>query len=104
MIGKISPLSRARSRALIICTSATSATTNQALRDRGLSRAGAGVNKGTVSKSKAAATAPSEAIPLRYPEGSHDAEALLVHPHTGNIYLVTKIAFANPEIYEAAAP
>ena len=62
------------------------------------------LSKGTVSKSKAAATAPSEAIRLRYPDGSHDAEALLVHPHTGNIYIVTKIAFANPEIYEARAP
>ena len=62
------------------------------------------LSKGAVSKSKAAATAPSEAIRLRYPDGSHDAEALLVHPLTGNIYLVTKIAFANPEIYEAPAP
>ncbi|HET6670980.1 MAG TPA: hypothetical protein VFH15_12195 [Pyrinomonadaceae bacterium] len=58
----------------------------------------------SLSKSKAAATAPSEALRLRYPDGSHDAEALLVHPHTGNIYIVTKVAFANPEIYEAAAP
>ena len=57
-----------------------------------------------LSKGKAAATAPSEAIRLRYPDGSHDAESLLVHPRTGNIYIITKIAFASPGIYEAVAP
>ena len=62
------------------------------------------LSKGTVSKSKAAATAASEAIRLRYPDGSHDAEALLVHPATGNLYIITKTPFANPGIYEAAAP
>ncbi len=29
---------------------------------------------------------------------------LLVHPRTGSIYIVTKIAFANPGIYEAPGP
>lgn len=62
------------------------------------------LGRGTVTKSNAAATAQSEAIRLRYPDGSHDAEALLVHPQTGNIYIITKIAFANPGIYEATAP
>jgi hypothetical protein len=37
-----------------------------------------------------AETAPAEAIRLRYPDGPHDAEALLVHPVTGDIYIVTK--------------
>ena len=55
-------------------------------------------------KSKPAATEQSEAIRLRYPDGSHDAESLLVHPRTGTIYIVTKIAFANPGIYEAPGP
>lgn len=62
------------------------------------------INTKGLAKSKAAATDPSEAIRLRYPDGSHDAEALLVHPRTGSIYIVTKIAFANPGIYEAPGP
>ena len=35
-------------------------------------------------------TAPADAIRLRYPDGPHNAEALLVHPTTGDIYVVTK--------------
>jgi hypothetical protein len=54
--------------------------------------------------SKALTTEPAEAIRLKYPDVAHDAEALLVHPTTGNIYIMTKVAFANPTVYEAAAP
>jgi hypothetical protein len=50
------------------------------------------------------ATEAAEAIRLRYPDGAHDAEALMVHPVTGNIYIITKIPFADPSIYEADAP
>ncbi|HEV2883566.1 MAG TPA: hypothetical protein VGW36_01840, partial [Pyrinomonadaceae bacterium] len=47
-------------------------------------------------------TEPAEAIRLRYPDGKHDSEALLVHPQTGKIYLVTKeVPFINPSIYAA---
>lgn len=56
------------------------------------------------AKGKNSLTEPADAIRLRYPDGAHDAEALLVHPVTGNVYIVTKIPFANPGIYEAAAP
>jgi hypothetical protein len=35
-------------------------------------------------------TSPAEAIRLRYEDGPHDAEALMVHPVTGDIYIVTK--------------
>ena len=52
----------------------------------------------------AAVTEPAEAIRLKYPDGAHDAEALLVHPHSGNIYIVTKILLGNPGVYEAVAP
>lgn len=55
-------------------------------------------------KSKPLATEASEAIRLRYPDGKHDSEALLVHPTTGTIYLLTKTPFANPIVYEATAP
>lgn len=33
---------------------------------------------------------PAVAITLRYPDGPHDAETLLVHPGTGDLYVVTK--------------
>ena len=53
---------------------------------------------------KPEATEPAEAIRLRYPSGKHDSEALLVHPQTGKIYLVTKVALDNPEVYAADVP
>ena len=56
------------------------------------------------TKAKPNATEPAEAIRLKYPDGKHDAETLLVHPTTGNLYIVTKVTFANPVVYEAAAP
>ena len=59
---------------------------------------------GARAKSKATATAQAETFRFRYPDGSHDAEALLVHPRTGNLYVVTKILLGNPGIYEAKAP
>ena len=58
----------------------------------------------TATKSKARSTAPAEAIRLRYPDGKHDAETLLVHPSTGNLYIVTKVLLKNATVYEAAAP
>jgi hypothetical protein len=56
------------------------------------------------TKRKPRTTEASEAIRLHYPDGAHDAEALLVHPVTGNIYIITKTPFADPGIYEADAP
>ena len=56
------------------------------------------------TKKAPGSTEPAEAIRLEYPDGKHDAEALLVHPRTGNIYIVTKVLVANPGVYEAVAP
>lgn len=56
------------------------------------------------SSERPAATEPAEAIRLRYPDGRHDSEALLVHPKTGRIYLVVKEKSAKPGIYAADAP
>ena len=50
------------------------------------------------------ATETAEAIRLRYPDGKHDSEALLVHPRSGRIYLVVKEKTAKPGIYAADAP
>ncbi len=55
------------------------------------------------TKAKPSVTAPAETLSLRYPDGGHDAETLMVHPVTGNIYVVTKVAFGNPHVYVAAA-
>jgi len=62
------------------------------------------VATGKLTKANAAATEPADAIRLKYPDGKHDAEALLVHPTSGNIYIVSKVLIANPVVYEAAAP
>ncbi len=55
---------------------------------------------GSKKKSNAQSTAAAEVIRLRYPDGKHDSEALIVHPVTGKIYLVTKIQFGNSGVYE----
>lgn len=55
-------------------------------------------------KKKPAATQPAESIRLRYPDGSHDAETLLVHPKNGNLYIVTKEVFAKPRVFQAESP
>lgn len=52
---------------------------------------------------EALATERAEAIRLRYPDGRHNAEALAVHPSTGDIYVVTK-ANAEAGVYKLAAP
>lgn len=56
------------------------------------------------TKARPGSTEPAEAFRLKYPDGKHDAEALLVHPTSGNIYIITKVLIANPVVYEAAAP
>lgn len=56
------------------------------------------------SKSNPRTTAPAEAIRLRYPDGKHDSETLLVHPSTGNLYIVTKVMLKNATVYEVPAP
>ena len=56
------------------------------------------------SKKQPGATESAEAIRLKYPDGKFDAETLLFHPTTGNIYVITKVALVSPVVYEAAAP
>jgi hypothetical protein len=38
---------------------------------------------------------------LRYPDGRHDAESLLVHPGTGRAYVATKSLFGSSALYAA---
>jgi hypothetical protein len=49
-------------------------------------------------------TEAAEALTFKYPDGAHDAETLLVHPETGDLYIVVKIFLSNPTIYKASAP
>ena len=58
----------------------------------------------TSSKRNPRTTAAAEAIRLRYPDGKHDAETLLVHPASGNLYIITKVMLRNATVYEATAP
>lgn len=57
-----------------------------------------------LTKSKPRLTETADVIRLRYPDGRHDAEALMIHPTNGSLYVVTKIPLENPSVYEAAAP
>lgn len=40
---------------------------------------------------------------LRYPDGPHDCEAVVVHPCTGRVYLLTKERDDTPRVYRAPA-
>lgn len=56
--------------------------------------------------SSAAATPPAESFHFEYPDGPHDAECLLVHPQTGDLYIVTKARGEDSvtRVYKARAP
>jgi hypothetical protein len=47
-----------------------------------------------------------EAFHFTYPDGRHDAEALMVHPGTGDLYIVSKARVDDPitRVYKATAP
>jgi hypothetical protein len=56
------------------------------------------------TKRKPRSTETAEAIHLRYPDGKHDSETLLVHPVSGDLFVVTKEFFGRAGVYKAAAP
>lgn len=56
------------------------------------------------TRSKAGTTEAAETIQLRYPDGRHDAETLLVHPVSGDLYVITKELWGNASVYKATAP
>lgn len=47
---------------------------------------------------------PAERLELRYPDGPHDAETLLVDPRSGDLFVVTKEATGRSGVYRAPAP
>ncbi len=46
----------------------------------------------------------AERVRFVYPDGPHDVEALLVHPESGDAYLVTKVEPGPSAVYKLAAP
>jgi hypothetical protein len=50
------------------------------------------------------ATPRARALSLSYPDGAHDAEALLVSPTTGALFIVTKAYSGRAGVYLAAHP
>lgn len=50
------------------------------------------------------ATVTAEALTFSYPDGSHNAETLLVHPTTGAITVITKVYIGESSIYEMPLP
>jgi hypothetical protein len=49
-------------------------------------------------------TERTDVIRFRYPDGKHNSEALLVHPSTGDLYIVTKVSGEAAGVYRARAP
>ena len=72
---------------------------NSAIRDRGIL-----VHRVTEpGPAEGVVRVASTAYRLHYPDGPHDAEALLVHPRTGQLLIVTK-AFVGGRVYAAPLP
>ena len=51
-----------------------------------------------------AVTADAQPLALRYPDGAHDAEALLVSPSSGALFIVTKDFSGRAGVYAASRP
>jgi hypothetical protein len=49
-------------------------------------------------------TQSADVIQLKYPDGNHNAETLLIHPATGDLYIVTKTRGEAAGVYKAKAP
>lgn len=46
---------------------------------------------------------PWERLPLRYPDGAHNAETLLAHAATGDLYIITKVETGSSGVYRLPA-
>jgi hypothetical protein len=47
---------------------------------------------------------PGETLPYSYPDGSHNAETLMAHPRTGELYVVTKVDEGASSLYRFPMP
>lgn len=55
---------------------------------------------GRSSRKNPIGTEEAEVIGIAYPDGNHDAEALMVHPQSGDIYIATKTTDPATTIYK----
>ena len=64
------------------------------------------ISGATPPASTAAPTAalPSETYTLTYPDRAHDAEGIIVHRDTGDLYVITKEYSGRSEVFVARAP
>lgn len=72
--------------------------------DNASSRHGITIYRVVEPETIADADVSSDAFPLVYPDGAHNAETLFVHPTTGVITIVTKVSKGVSGIYEAPMP
>lgn len=56
------------------------------------------------NKSRPVWTEPADAIRIEYPDMRHDAETLMVHPQSGDIYVLSKSYSHEATVYKLAAP
>jgi hypothetical protein len=56
------------------------------------------------TKSRPVWTSPADEIKIEYPDSRYDAETLMVHPQTGDIYVMTKSYTHEALIYKLVAP
>jgi len=56
------------------------------------------------SKQHPRATQRADVIRFRYPDGKHNSETLLVHPSTGDLYVLTKVSGKAAGVYKAKGP
>jgi len=49
-------------------------------------------------------TEAADVIHLKYPDGKYDAEALLIHPFTGDLYVGAKVMGSPARVYKLRAP
>lgn len=60
-------------------------------------------NDAAASKTNPLRTETAEVIRAQYPDGAHNAEALLVHPRSGDIYIATKTTAPTTVIYKLSS-
>lgn len=61
------------------------------------------IKEPNVSDKSANQMTPIETLKVAYPDGRHNAETLLVHPATGDIYVLTKTLSGAAGVYKLAA-
>ena len=61
-------------------------------------------NDAASSRTNPRHTETADAIRLQYPDGAHNAETLMAHPTTGDIYIATKSNDASTVIYKLRSP